>query len=156
MQFAVSQSSASLGNVVGHCPNDIAPKELGGTTMHPAATALNCPKCNGTMRAYERNGVVIDQCADCRGIFLDRGELERLVDAESAFYQTAESRSAVDSRSSVDSRRSARVPVGDDGDVHGYGHYGDGHHGDGHYGSQHGSGPYRKRKKGGFLSELFD
>lgn len=34
------------------------------------------------MRQYERNGVYVDQCADCRGIFLDRGELERLIDAE--------------------------------------------------------------------------
>jgi hypothetical protein len=38
------------------------------------------------MRAYERNGVTIDQCTGCRGLFLDRGELERLVDAESAYY----------------------------------------------------------------------
>jgi hypothetical protein len=37
------------------------------------------------MRSYERNGVTVDQCADCRGLFLDRGELERLVDAENAF-----------------------------------------------------------------------
>ena len=48
-----------------------------------------------------------------------------------------------------------RVPASGDSDVQGYGHYGDGHYGGGHYGS-HGSGPYRKRKKGGFLSELFD
>jgi uncharacterized protein len=34
------------------------------------------------MRHYERSGVTVDQCAECRGIFLDRGELERLVDAE--------------------------------------------------------------------------
>ncbi|MHB1569970.1 MAG: TFIIB-type zinc ribbon-containing protein [Solirubrobacteraceae bacterium] len=34
------------------------------------------------MRTYERNGVVVDQCRECRGIFLDRGELEQLVDAE--------------------------------------------------------------------------
>ena len=38
------------------------------------------------MRSYERNGVTVDQCTDCRGLFLDRGELERLVDAESAFH----------------------------------------------------------------------
>jgi hypothetical protein len=37
------------------------------------------------MRSYERNGVTVDQCGDCRGLFLDRGELERLMDAESAF-----------------------------------------------------------------------
>lgn len=39
------------------------------------------------MRTYERNGVHIDQCNDCRGLFLDRGELERLVDAEGSYYQ---------------------------------------------------------------------
>jgi Zn-finger nucleic acid-binding protein len=34
------------------------------------------------MRTYERSGITVDQCGECRGIFLDRGELERLVDAE--------------------------------------------------------------------------
>ncbi len=38
------------------------------------------------MRRYERSGITVDQCAECRGIFLDRGELERLVDAEAAFH----------------------------------------------------------------------
>lgn len=38
------------------------------------------------MRQYERSGVTIDQCTGCRGVFLDRGELERLADAESAYY----------------------------------------------------------------------
>jgi uncharacterized protein len=38
------------------------------------------------MRSYERNGVVVDQCTECRGIFLDRGELERLTEAENAFH----------------------------------------------------------------------
>jgi len=47
---------------------------------------LTCPKCQGEWRQYERNGVTIDQCTECRGIFLDRGELDRLIDAENAFY----------------------------------------------------------------------
>ena len=47
---------------------------------------LICPKCNGAMRTYERNGVHVDQCLECRGIFLDRGELERLVDAENSWH----------------------------------------------------------------------
>jgi Zn-finger nucleic acid-binding protein len=38
------------------------------------------------MRQYERNGVNVDQCTDCRGIFLDRGELERLIDAENSWH----------------------------------------------------------------------
>ena len=48
---------------------------------------LICPKCQSPMRSYERNGVTIDQCTGCRGVFLDRGELERLVDAEGAYYE---------------------------------------------------------------------
>lgn len=48
---------------------------------------MRCPKCRGLMVSYERSGVVVDQCQDCRGIFLDRGELERLTEAESAYYR---------------------------------------------------------------------
>jgi Zn-finger nucleic acid-binding protein len=50
---------------------------------------LTCPKCHGHMRTYERNGVHVDQCADCRGIFLDRGELDRLIDAENSWHGDA-------------------------------------------------------------------
>ena len=56
--------------------------------------ALTCPKCQGHMRQYERGGVVIDQCGECRGVFLDRGELEHLVDAEAQWSGgTAQARS---------------------------------------------------------------
>lgn len=48
---------------------------------------LTCPKCRGNMRSFERNGIIIDQCTDCRGVFLDRGKLERLIDAEGHFYK---------------------------------------------------------------------
>ena len=39
---------------------------------------MQCPKCRGAMRTYDRNGVHIEQCDMCRGIFLDYGELEAL------------------------------------------------------------------------------
>jgi hypothetical protein len=47
-----------------------------------AAPALVCPKCQGAMRTYVRGGIVVELCEDCRGIFLDKGELERLIEAE--------------------------------------------------------------------------
>ena len=50
--------------------------------MSSAITPI-CPKCHGEMHSYERNGVVVDQCDDCRGIFLDRGELEQLLESTS-------------------------------------------------------------------------
>jgi Zn-finger nucleic acid-binding protein len=55
---------------------------------------LICPKCRGAMRTYERNGVHVDQCGECRGIFLDRGELERLMDAEEAYHAPPAARPA--------------------------------------------------------------
>ena len=45
-------------------------------------SVLTCPKCHGDMRQYERSGIHVDQCTECRGVFLDRGELEGLIDAE--------------------------------------------------------------------------
>lgn len=47
-----------------------------------------CPKCRGTMRTYDRNGVHVEQCENCRGIFLDYGEFEHLSQLESRFLAT--------------------------------------------------------------------
>jgi Zn-finger nucleic acid-binding protein len=60
--------------------------------VNEAAATLTCPKCGSEMRSYERNGVLVDQCTGCRGIFLDRGELERLVDAEGSYYESEQSK----------------------------------------------------------------
>ncbi len=48
-----------------------------------------CPKCQNMMRTVDKEGVHIDQCEGCRGIFLDHGELERIVSAENAYYGQA-------------------------------------------------------------------
>jgi Zn-finger nucleic acid-binding protein len=45
---------------------------------------MTCPKCKGEMRTHKRNGVMIEQCTKCHGIFLDRGEFEQLLGAESS------------------------------------------------------------------------
>lgn len=47
-----------------------------------ATAGLECPKCHGAMRTYARGGLIVELCEDCRGIFLDKGELERLIEAE--------------------------------------------------------------------------
>jgi len=41
------------------------------------------------MHTYNRNGVQIEQCSGCRGIFLDYGELEALTRLESQWTQPA-------------------------------------------------------------------
>lgn len=46
---------------------------------------MTCPKCGGEMRTHERNGVTIEQCRKCHGIFLDRGEFEQLLARETSY-----------------------------------------------------------------------
>jgi Zn-finger nucleic acid-binding protein len=41
-------------------------------------SVLNCPVCQGAMREINKNGILIDTCTQCRGVWLDRGELEKL------------------------------------------------------------------------------
>lgn len=43
---------------------------------------LKCPKCLTVMNSFERSGVTLEHCPECGGIFLDRGELERVIEAE--------------------------------------------------------------------------
>lgn len=42
---------------------------------------LMCPNDNAAMQTLERNGVQFDMCPTCRGVWLDRGELEKLMAA---------------------------------------------------------------------------
>ena len=118
---------------------------------------LTCPKCESPMRSYERNGITVDQCAGCRGVFLDRGELERLVDAEGAYYEGGGGRDRDDEprRDRDDERRRERDWDDDDrrggfGGLGGLGGLGGGH------GHGHGHGHGKRRKRESFLSELFD
>jgi uncharacterized protein len=41
-------------------------------------SVLTCPVCQGAMRELNKEGVLIDVCTQCRGVWLDRGELEKL------------------------------------------------------------------------------
>ena len=53
---------------------------------------LMCPNCEGSMQAVQRSGVEFDMCPRCRGVWLDRGELEKLMaverDEAQATYRT--------------------------------------------------------------------
>ncbi|PZR33031.1 zf-TFIIB domain-containing protein [Caulobacter segnis] len=43
---------------------------------------LMCPNCDGSMQTVQRAGVEFDMCPRCRGVWLDRGELEKLMTLE--------------------------------------------------------------------------
>ena len=87
---------------------------------------MNCPVCNVSLVMSERQGVEIDYCPKCRGVWLDRGELDKILE-----------RSASEQRPAVPSSRQEE-------------HY-DRHHEKDH--KDHGS--YHHKKKG-FLHDLFD
>ena len=40
---------------------------------------LQCPKCGAGMVSFQRAGVAVEECAACRGVFLGRSELDRLL-----------------------------------------------------------------------------
>ena len=96
--------------------------------MDATTAPLTCPKCGSAMRTYERSGMHVEQCTGCRGIFLDRGELERLMDAESTYYAD---------RGFVGERRFGGEPHDDDADER--------------WGTSR-----RRRRHGGFLGGLFE
>ena len=47
---------------------------------------MKCPVCKDvTLLMSEKKGVEIDYCPECRGIWLDRGELEKLIEKEASY-----------------------------------------------------------------------
>lgn len=44
---------------------------------------LMCPNDNAPMQTLDRHGVQFDMCPTCRGVWLDRGELEKLMQSAS-------------------------------------------------------------------------
>ncbi len=113
---------------------------------------LACPKCQSDMRQYERNGVIVDQCTSCRGLFLDQGELEKLSSAAQDYYSPTPSHSG-----GYGPPRNAPVSPVSGSPAYGYGRersddhrYSQGHHEDRGYGHDH----YKKKKKRSFFEDL--
>ena len=43
-------------------------------------TTMTCPSCGGALTELDRSGVRIDACRSCRGVWLDRGELDKIIE----------------------------------------------------------------------------
>jgi Zn-finger nucleic acid-binding protein len=117
-------------------------------------TELLCPKDQSPMRVIERNGVTLERCMECGGIFLDRGELERLMRAENEFNARSESQYAPQSQHAPQSQYATQSQRGyhrddddDDDDRRYYDSQGRPVDAQGR--------PYKKKRRG-FLEDLFD
>jgi len=51
---------------------------------------MNCPRCSTTLLMSDKHGVEIDYCPSCRVVWLDRGELEKIMERE--FSKTSQNR----------------------------------------------------------------
>ena len=45
---------------------------------------MKCPACDATLAMADRQGIEIDYCPQCRGVWLDRGELDKIIERASA------------------------------------------------------------------------
>lgn len=63
---------------------------------------MKCPKCNVTLIMSERLGIEIDYCPECRGIWLDRGELDKIIERTNGSETNTESRRNLNNYHSYD------------------------------------------------------
>jgi Zn-finger nucleic acid-binding protein len=49
---------------------------------------MKCPINQTTLVLSERSGIEIDYCPECRGVWLDRGELDKLIDKSAVAVET--------------------------------------------------------------------
>jgi uncharacterized protein len=105
---------------------------------------MNCPIDGSELRITERQGIEIDYCPQCRGIWLDRGELDKVLERSAqAVYPDERERSApAPYRDERD--RSTQPPYRDERDQ-----YGDDR-------SSRGAEYGRKSKRRSFLEDLLD
>ena len=101
---------------------------------------MKCPNDNTTLVMSERNGVEIDYCPECRGVWLDRGELDKIIDRADVAAPAAPVPGYQQPARQVPAYEQEAPQYRDTGYNQGYGQQ-----------------PYyRKKKKDNWLSELFD
>ena len=62
---------------------------------------MKCPACHIDLNMTERQGIEIDYCPQCRGVWLDRGELDKMIERSTADRSTGTRTSAVSPLSSA-------------------------------------------------------
>jgi Zn-finger nucleic acid-binding protein len=98
---------------------------------------MKCPVCDVALSISSREGVEIDFCPQCRGVWLDRGELDKIIERAATSFAPAAVPSAPPAPS-------APPPSGYDDRSH-----------DDRYRDDRPGDP-RKRKRRSFLDDLFD
>jgi hypothetical protein len=104
---------------------------------------MSCPVDGATLVMSERSGIEIDYCPTCRGVWLDRGELDKIIDRSSAEFGS--------SAAGAPPPQQPQAPVGSPwGSPPPHQPFPPQQP----YGHGYGGKPYKRRKS--FLEELFD
>ena len=95
---------------------------------------MDCPICKTTpLTMAERQGIEIDYCPQCRGVWLDRGELDKIIDRSIGATPAEPAAAPAPAYRPQESVRAQRD-----------------------YDPRHNEHYYKKKKRSGFLSEIFD
>ncbi|MGW9183917.1 TFIIB-type zinc ribbon-containing protein [Agromyces sp. NPDC055661] len=114
---------------------------------------MQCPNDATVLVMSERSGIEIDYCPTCRGVWLDRGELDKIIERDSRDYgQAAPAAQAPAAPTAPAAPPSPPQAPGYSQPSYGQPSYDRAYDSRG-YGDQ---GQYRKKKKENWLSELFD
>ncbi len=113
---------------------------------------MKCPVCAVDLLMSERSGIEIDYCPQCRGVWLDRGELDKIIERSSLESAAARPASPYRERGDAarydhDERRYEYEERRREYDSPRY------YEGDRSY---DGRKSYKKKKRGGFLEDLFE
>nr|WP_314441698.1 zf-TFIIB domain-containing protein [uncultured Sphingomonas sp.] len=110
---------------------------------------MKCPVDGATLQMSERSGIEIDYCPECRGVWLDRGELDKII----AKSVEAEAPPAPpQAPQPPQPPMPPQAPMPPQGGPWAQPGYPPQHHG--HYDPRYGHKPYKRKKS--FLEDLFD
>lgn len=98
---------------------------------------MKCPNCEETLVMTERQGIEIDYCPKCRGVWLDKGELDKIIERSSVQAQQ-------DFTQNKEKEKKQYRDDDDDDDN------------DSFFGNDRRNNNNPNRRRGGFLSNLFD
>ena len=123
---------------------------------------MHCPVCNDVdLVMSDRQGIEIDYCPKCRGVWLDRGELDKIIERSSSELSARGAAPAVPPAYPNQPQQQAQPyqqpyqPPPQHGHQHPQQHYPQHPQQQGH-GYPQQSGYYKKKKREGFWGELFD
>ena len=97
---------------------------------------MKCPIDGSELRITDRQGIEIDYCPQCRGVWLDRGELDKVIERTTAAFSDRDDDDD-DRRRDVDTSRRDEYRRDDDH-------------------RSHGQGTVKKKRKRSMLEDLFD